>query len=131
MEYSEKLKDPRWQKRRLEIMERDLFACQLCTDTETELQIHHKKYTGEPWDAPNEDLVTLCAHCHKAETKANKIEDSIALVYKTDGSYYAKTKKGSLFIGKIHEDKKLFLALQVNKPLELMVVMDTFFKVRK
>jgi hypothetical protein len=65
MNYSEKLKSPKWQKKRLEILNRDKFKCKLCLDTETELQIHHLKYTKEPWDAPNKDLITYCKHCHK------------------------------------------------------------------
>lgn len=64
MNYSEKLKDPRWQKKRLEILSRDNFTCQCCGDKDTSLHIHHSKYTGEPWEAPNEDLKTLCEHCH-------------------------------------------------------------------
>lgn len=64
MNYSEKLKSPLWQKKRLEILQRDNFTCQLCSDTETELQVHHLKYSGEPQDAPNEDLQTLCKYCH-------------------------------------------------------------------
>lgn len=62
--YNEKLQHPKWQIKRLEIIKRDGGKCLLCGDTETMLQIHHLKYTGEPWDAPNEDLVTLCKHCH-------------------------------------------------------------------
>ena len=64
MTYSEKLRDPRWQKKRLEIFNRDKWACIKCGDMETELHVHHIKYEGEPWEAPNELLVTLCAHCH-------------------------------------------------------------------
>lgn len=63
--YSEKLKSPKWQKKRLEILNRDDFTCCKCGDKKTELHIHHLKYTGNPWDAPNEDLETLCKHCHK------------------------------------------------------------------
>jgi 5-methylcytosine-specific restriction endonuclease McrA len=33
--YGDKLKDPRWQKRRLEIFKRDEWTCQQCGDTET------------------------------------------------------------------------------------------------
>lgn len=62
MTYSEKLKDPRWQKKRLEIMERDIWACRLCGDTETELHVHHENYNGEPWESDN--LITLCKYCH-------------------------------------------------------------------
>lgn len=64
MTYAEKLQDPRWQKKRLEILERDKFKCQLCLDTNTTLHIHHKKYNGSPWESPNEDLITYCKHCH-------------------------------------------------------------------
>lgn len=63
--YSEKLKHPNWQKKRLSILNRDNFTCQLCQDTETELQIHHTQYTAsEPYLEPDENLITLCKHCH-------------------------------------------------------------------
>jgi len=64
--YAEKLKDPRWQARRLRVFERDQFSCRSCNDTKTELQVHHLKYNGEPWQAPEENLITLCKHCHSA-----------------------------------------------------------------
>ena len=66
--YAEKLKNPLWQKRRLEILSRDHFKCLLCKDDKHELQIHHLGYTGEPWEAPDEFLKTLCASCHKGIT---------------------------------------------------------------
>lgn len=79
MNYGEKLKDPRWQKRRLEILQRDNFCCVKCRDTKTELQVHHKKYFGEPWEADDESLETLCKHCHFIfeELKATLPEASI------------------------------------------------------
>lgn len=64
MTYAEKLKHPKWQKRRLEVLSRDGFACQLCKDKETELHVHHKKYAGEPWGAADDDLITYCKVCH-------------------------------------------------------------------
>lgn len=64
MTYVEKLQDPRWQKKRLEILERDRWTCRLCNDTKTTLHIHHIKYSKEPWDAENKDLVCYCKHCH-------------------------------------------------------------------
>ena len=64
--YSEKLKDPKWQKKRLEILERDGFKCLYCGDEETTLHVHHKKYNGNPWEAKDDDLESLCEHCHKA-----------------------------------------------------------------
>ncbi len=64
--YSEKLKDPRWQKKRLEIFERDNWICQFCKSTEKSLCVHHKKYCPgkEPWEYDNEDLITCCEDCH-------------------------------------------------------------------
>jgi hypothetical protein len=62
--YSDKLKDPRWQRKRLEIMGRDNFTCVACANTDRTLTVHHLWYTGEPWEAPDSDLQTLCEPCH-------------------------------------------------------------------
>lgn len=72
--YAEKLKHPKWQKRRLEILERDRFECQDCGDTETTLHIHHKIYrkNAEPWDYKDSELVTLCENCHAGESESLK-----------------------------------------------------------
>lgn len=73
-EYAKKLKHPNWQKKRLQILNRDRFTCKLCGDTETTLHIHHKYYVNgnDPWDYPNTALVTLCEHCH-TEVESDKI----------------------------------------------------------
>jgi len=65
MSYSDKLKDPRWQKKRLFILERAGWACQCCKDTKSTLHIHHLVYSkGAPWDAPDDTLECLCDGCH-------------------------------------------------------------------
>lgn len=64
MTYAEKLKDPRWQKKRLEVLQRDDFTCKLCWDSKTTLHVHHKSYHGDPWETPSEELVTYCEYCH-------------------------------------------------------------------
>lgn len=64
MTYAEQLKDPRWQKKRLEILKRDKFTCRLCGDKSTTLHIHHNNYKGNPWDVSNDELMCLCCHCH-------------------------------------------------------------------
>lgn len=66
MNYSEQLKSPKWQKKRLEIMQRDKFTCQLCGDKETTLNVHHLEYIkdAKAWECDNNSLVTLCEHCH-------------------------------------------------------------------
>ncbi len=69
MTYSEKLKDPRWQKKRLEILERDKWTCQWCGDTQATLHVHHECYEKgeEPWDTWSELLTTVCETCHKVQ----------------------------------------------------------------
>jgi hypothetical protein len=68
-EYAEKLKDPRWQKLRLQIFERDEWECKRCGDNENTLVVHHLKYIPgrEPWEYPPEILLTLCEECHSEE----------------------------------------------------------------
>lgn len=74
MTYAEKLKDPRWQRKRLEIFQRDDFKCIWCKDSTKTLHVHHLKYErkNEPWDYNNEYLVTVCEYCHEIETNFRK-----------------------------------------------------------
>ena len=68
MNYAEKLKDPRWQKKRLEILERDGWECKICGDLKETLNVHHKIYNGcNPWEIENKSLVSLCDYCHEKE----------------------------------------------------------------
>ena len=67
--YSDLLKDPRWQKKRLKILERDKWKCKICLDGESTLHVHHLAYNeGDPWDAKDSELITLCEDCHEHET---------------------------------------------------------------
>lgn len=63
--YADKLKDPRWQRKRLNIFNRDNWRCALCRTRDATLHVHHLAYSGEPWEAPDRDLVTLCENCHE------------------------------------------------------------------
>ena len=67
MTYSEKLKDPRWQRKRLEIMERDNFQCRFCDDNEKTLNVHHGYYEKglDPWEYKENTLYTICIECHE------------------------------------------------------------------
>lgn len=71
MSYAEKLRDPRWQRCRLSIFERDGWSCRNCGSGLAggrELHVHHVRYTAaEPWEEPAENLRTLCVDCHEAE----------------------------------------------------------------
>lgn len=74
-EYLELLKDPRWQKKRLQMMERDGWRCVDCGANNTTLHVHHTYYDDTvdgPWDYPDHSLITLCAVCHSAEEDALK-----------------------------------------------------------
>lgn len=85
MAYSDKLKDPRWQKKRLEIMNRDNWTCKLCGDKGSPLQVHHLEYSrnGNPWDVEDKHLTTLCDHCHLEVEKARVAGQKISMVHKT------------------------------------------------
>lgn len=84
MNYSEKLKDYRWQEKRLVILERDGGCCRNCGEVEN-LQIHHTIYfkNTEPWDYDNDFLLTLCRTCHwNLEEQVDKIKLLTALIQK-------------------------------------------------
>ena len=53
-------------------MQRDGFRCLRCRDEKSTLNVHHLKYTGDPWDAPAEHLETLCESCHSWRTELNE-----------------------------------------------------------
>lgn len=69
MDYKEQIKSPKWQKRRLEVMQKDSFTCQLCGDTESTLNVHHLSYHKDRniWEYEDWELITLCENCHKEE----------------------------------------------------------------
>lgn len=64
LSYAQKLLDPRWQKRRIEILNRDEYSCVYCGDNKNQLQVHHETYYGDPWEINPDNLKTLCCHCH-------------------------------------------------------------------
>lgn len=66
MSYAEKLKDPRWQRKRLEVMERDGWRCQHCKATDKPMTVHHVVYhqRHNPWEYENDELMALCDECH-------------------------------------------------------------------
>lgn len=89
--YKDKLLDPRWQKKRLKILERDDFQCTICFDKENTLHVHHLKYakSGNPWDSPDEELVTYCCHCHKMieEIKSGFPKSKILKIHNIPGGH--------------------------------------------
>jgi hypothetical protein len=71
--YSEKLKSPLWQMKRLEIFQRDNWTCVSCSrhcpTLLLTMHVHHIKYLPnlEPWEYDNSFLATYCELCHNTE----------------------------------------------------------------
>lgn len=76
--YSELLKDPLWQKKRLEIMKRDDFKCKICGDNKSTLHSHHITYEEDkkPWEYQNNRIITLCER-HHSEIHEHKLIEII------------------------------------------------------
>lgn len=93
--YAEKLRDPRWQKKRLEIFERDRFTCRGCAAEDKTLNVHHIKYIWgkDPWDYTNNHLVTLCDDCHRREKEIYKEYMGCIVEMFEDGLFFS----GDLF----------------------------------
>jgi hypothetical protein len=88
--YSEKLRDPRWQRKRLEVLNRDDFTCQCCGADDKTLHVHHGYYkrNAMPWEYPAGSLWVLCAECH-AEAEAARDDLHRAVGYLHPSTYYA------------------------------------------
>lgn len=67
MTYSEQLKSPKWQKRRLQVLEAAGWKCCNCHKEDRQLQVHHGAYLRgvDLWDYPPEMFHVLCDKCHK------------------------------------------------------------------
>lgn len=65
--YSEKLRDPRWQRVRLKVFEYSDFRCQVCGGADKTLNVHHSYYEDgkEPWDYPIGSMISACEECHE------------------------------------------------------------------
>lgn len=87
MTYKEQLLHPNWQRKRLEILSRDEFACKLCYDTESTLHVHHKQYAKGrmAWEYPDDELVTLCEDCHETMHEQNAMLRDVTAKLPVDG----------------------------------------------
>lgn len=67
--YADKLKDPRWQRLRLQVFERDQWGCVYCRRKDRTLHAHHLWYDRgrQPWEYPPWRIVTVCDVCHDRE----------------------------------------------------------------
>ena len=108
--YSKYLSDPRWRKKRQEVLEQHNFQCDSCK-AKKNLQIHHKEYLPNrmPWDYSQSYYKVLCEKCHAMEHGLAYMEKkckvcgiSISISYE----YCFSCHKNLL--SKIEEDKRRF-----------------------
>lgn len=64
--YAELLKDPRWQRRRLEMLSAAGWMCRSCFGENKTLHVHHRVYRkgAMPWEYTDAELIVLCERCH-------------------------------------------------------------------
>lgn len=78
--YETILLDPRWRKKREEILDRDFHCCVICR-MQGNLEVHHRQYHfslslnafRDPWNYQNHLLVTLCEKCHQTGHELYKV----------------------------------------------------------
>lgn len=88
--YKELLSDPRWQKKKNDVLIRDNYTCQAadCGCTTKTLHVHHLEYLGvslNPWDYPMDMLISLCVTCHDKETGRLHLEKNLATTLRMRG----------------------------------------------
>lgn len=65
--YSDQMKNPLWQKKRLHMLESKGWKCEVCGAEEKTLHVHHKQYKSgaKIWEYEDNELAVLCENCHK------------------------------------------------------------------
>lgn len=124
--YSDLLKHPKWQKKRLEIFQRDEFTCKVCGDTEATLHVHHKEYTNghKPWEYDNSNLITVCEDCHvlieKYKKDTGRFPDDITILKISNPSKFPEKfyflKYPGIFNFSVFDNKKLLYAVNFGDP---------------
>lgn len=110
--YWEKLQDPKWQKKRLEVMNNASFCCEICGNSEFSLNVHHKEYISgrEPWEYELNQLVCLCKSCHDSEHFIHDAFRKIVSTLPVDGPY-SKSEVLTVLAGLTKTDYYDFLRL--------------------
>lgn len=111
--YYEKLKSPKWQKKRLEILNDRGFVCESCCDDSQQLHVHHKIYKKglSPWDYPSYNYAVLCESCHKeAHNVIDKMNTLVGLL-PIDG-YFTQHGVYDFIVGFLNADEGWELATE-------------------
>ena len=79
--YSDLLHTTEWRDKREKILKRDNYRCVYCGRRHAKLHVHHKYYSAypngvlvDPWNYPDDALITLCAYCHQRVHTRKKIK---------------------------------------------------------
>ncbi len=101
-DYSEKFKDPRWQKKRLEMFQDAGWKCERCDSKTETLNLHHKFYkpNTDPWNYENHWFMVLCDECHK-----ELHDDSFQVINLVDTMFKSRVSNSDL--------KALFLVYNI------------------
>jgi hypothetical protein len=123
MAYSDLLKDPKWQKKRLHILKRDKWTCKCCGSKDKTLHVHHFTYqTGKkPWEYPDDNFITLCYSCH---------EDEESFIRDQNASFVAISRRAKYPIGSMYRASYIFAALWLSNKKEyskLKAVINKFY----
>lgn len=109
--YLDKLRDVRWQKRRLEVLERANWMCEECrislmSGVHGILEVHHVHYMQgkDPWDYPLQLLMSLCPK-HHAERQAVEQDILVAVACVMRDKTLEELKQMPIypFVGCLHE----------------------------
>ena len=81
--YQQALRDPRWQKKRLELFEASHWTCECCGEKTKELHVHHLLYKKglKPWEYDQDQLMCVCSTCHEQIGAAKQLLDEAILNY--------------------------------------------------
>lgn len=89
--YSEQLKSPHWQRKRLEVLNAADWTCSCCGGKETTLHVHHRHYVKGrmAWEYEEHELAVLCEPCHAEEHEQRELLDTILMQANTSmgGAY--------------------------------------------
>lgn len=79
-------KNPKWQKKRLEIMQSKGFKCEWCESIDKELHTHHIIYEKGKriWEYEDTNFMLLCKDCHESfHEYLNLVSSSLSLLNKS------------------------------------------------
>jgi len=82
LNYSDQINSPKWQKKRLDILNLHGFKCEKCGNEDKQLHVHHTRYIKgrKAWEYDNDIFEVLCCDCHEKEHKQVKEKQVVGVV---------------------------------------------------